>query len=248
MRPLVKTIQVEIKLLVRDLSAVLWVALPPLALFGIGMLIPGFLDPQPDLEPAGLRLIDIYLPILLVFTLTLTATMAVPSALATYRHQGVLRRLRTTPVGPAPLLVAQLVANLLYAAVAAVVTIVVARAVFDVAPPASWTASTLTLALAAWTLFSIGLIIGAVAPSPTAAPAIGSLVWLPLMALGGLWAPREAMPTAMRRISDLSPTGAAVDALQHAWFGTGLATASLLVLTVSALVFGAIAAAVFRWE
>jgi ABC-2 type transport system permease protein len=183
-----------------------------------------------------------------VFTLTLTATMSVPSALATYRHQGVLRRLRTTPVGPAPVLVAQLVANLLYAAVAATLTIVVALAVFGVAPPASWSSSALSLALAAWTLFSIGLIIGAVAPSPTAAPALGSLVWIPLMALGGLWAPREAMPTVMRQISDLSATGAAVEALQGAWFGAGPATSSLLVLAISALVFGAAATATFRWE
>jgi ABC-2 type transport system permease protein len=246
MRPLIKTIHVEVKLLVRDLATVLWVVLPGLALLGIGLGIPGFRDPQPDL--GGLRLIDVYLPILLVFTLALTGTMAVSSTLATYRHQGVLRRLRTTPVGPVPLLAAQLVANLLLAAVAATLTIAVARAVFGVAPPASPGASALSLALAAWTLFSIGLIIAAVAPSPTTASALGSLVWIPLMVLGGLWFPREAMPTVMRQISDLSPTGAAVDALQNAWFGTGPPTASLVVLAVSALVFGAAAVAAFRWE
>lgn len=246
MRVLAKTIQVEIKLLVRDVATVLWVALPPLVLLGIGTGIPGFRDPQPDL--GGLRLVDVYLPILLVFTLALTGTMSVSSALATYRHQGVLRRLRTTPVGPVPLLAAQLVASLLFAAVAAVLTIVVAAAVFDVAAPASWGASALALALAAWALFSIGLIIGAVAPSATVAPALGSLVWIPLMALGGLWFPREGMPTVMRQISDLSPTGAAVDALQHAWFGTGTPASSLLVLAVSALALGAVAVAAFRWE
>lgn len=246
MRVLAKTIQVEIKLLVRDVATVLWVALPPLVLLGIGTGIPGFGDPQADL--GGLRLVDVYLPILLVFTLALTGTMSVSTALATYRHQGVLRRLRTTPVGPVPLLAAQLVASLLFAAVAAVLTIVVVGAVFDVAAPASWGVSALALALAAWALFSIGLIIGAVAPSATVAPALGSLVWIPLMALGGLWFPREAMPTVMRQISDLSPTGAAVDALQHAWFGTGAPTSSLLILAVSALAFGAAAIAAFRWE
>jgi ABC-2 type transport system permease protein len=248
MRPLTKTIQVEIKLLVRDLSTVLWVALPAVVLLGVGLGIPGFRDPQPDLEPAGLRLIDVYLPILLVFTLAITATMSVPSALATYRHQGVLRRLRTTPVGPAPLLAAQLVANLLFAAVAATLTVVVAMSIFDVAAPASWSASALSLGLAAWTLFSIGLIIGALAPTPTAAPALGALVWIPLMALGGLWFPREAMPDLMRRISDLSPAGAAVDAIQQAWFGAGPPISSLLVLAVSGLASGAAAIAAFRWE
>jgi ABC-2 type transport system permease protein len=246
MRPLAKTIQVEVKLLLRDLSTILWVVLPPAALLGIGMGIPGFREPQPDL--AGLRLVDVYVPILLVFTLALTATMSVSSALAGYRHQGVLRRLRTSPVGPVPLLAAQLVANLLFAAVAAALTIAVAVGVFAVATPASWGGSVLSLALVAWTLFSIGLIIGAVVPNPTVAPALGSLVWIPLMVLGGLWFPREAMPPLMRRISDLSPTGAAVDALQNAWFGAGPPASSLLVLLVSALAFGAAAVAAFRWE
>ena len=53
MRVLAKTIQVEIKLLVRDVATVLGVALPPLVLLGIGTGIPGFRDPQPDL--GGLR-------------------------------------------------------------------------------------------------------------------------------------------------------------------------------------------------
>jgi hypothetical protein len=97
---------------------------------------------QPGLDDAIVALTGrSLLPILLVFTLALTATMSVPSTLATYRHQGVLRRLRTTPVGPAPLLAAQLVANLLFAIVAAALTIGVAVGVFDVAPPASWSAS-----------------------------------------------------------------------------------------------------------
>jgi hypothetical protein len=90
--------------------------------------------------------------------------------LAGHRHQGVLHRLRTTPVGPAPLLAAQLTAHLVFAAIAAALTIAVAVAVFGVATPASWVGSVLSLALAARTLFSIGLIIGAVAPSPTVAP------------------------------------------------------------------------------
>jgi ABC-2 type transport system permease protein len=68
------------------------------------------------------------------------------------------------------------------------------------------------------------------------------------MALGGLWFPREAMPHLLRRISDLSPTGAAVDALQQAWFGAGPPISSVVVLAVSALAAGAVASAAFRWE
>jgi ABC-2 type transport system permease protein len=212
----------------------------------LGFAFPGFRDPSPDLN--GGRPVDLYTPIVLVFVLVMVGVSTISSALASYRHDGILRRLRTTPVGPTRLLTAQLVAHLVVAASGTALAVLAALTVLDVPGPRSWPAVTLGLVLAAASMFGIGLLLGAVASSTSVAQGLAMIVWLPLMLLAGLWFPREVMPDTMRRISDLSPGGAAVDALQRAWFGGAMAWSSLGVLAVTALVVAGLAALTFRWE
>ncbi|HSK24309.1 MAG TPA: ABC transporter permease [Egicoccus sp.] len=237
---------VETRLLLRDWAVVGFNLVFPALLLVVLGLIPGFTDPDPDLN--GGRLIDLYLPIVLVLAFVFSGISAAPSILVGYREQGVLRRLRLTPVGPTPLLVASLLANLLFALVASLGAVVAAIAVYDVRPPASWGGVLATLVLAPAALFALGMILAAVAPTASVANAVSPLVWLPIMVLAGLWFPREAMPDLMRTISDYSPGGAAVDAMQRAWFVGAPTASSLLVLAVCAVVAAAVAARLFRWE
>lgn len=247
MNPTLRLILVETRLQFRDWSVVAFgLVFPTVLLVVLGLAFPGFRDPNPDL--GGGRLVDLYTPILLVFVLAMVGVSTITGVLASYRHDGILRRLRTTPVGPMRLLAAQLLAQLTIAAIGVVAAIVAALTLLEVPPPASWPGVALALLLAAAAMFTIGLLLGAVVPSTSAAQAASAIVWIPVMVLAGLWFPREGMPPLMRRISDLSPGGAGVDAVQQAWFGSGVAWSSLGVLVVFAGVVGGLAALAFRWE
>ena len=59
----------------------------------------------------GLTFLDVWIPTLIVFLLAGLAFFVVPTPLATYREQGILRRLSTTPVPPSWVLGAELVVN-----------------------------------------------------------------------------------------------------------------------------------------
>ena len=72
--------------------------------------IPAFREP--DTELGGLRVIDLYVPIIVGFVLAMLAISVLPNYLATYREKGILRRLSTTPVPPSSLLQAQLAMGL----------------------------------------------------------------------------------------------------------------------------------------
>jgi ABC-2 type transport system permease protein len=74
------------------------------------------------------------------------------------------------------------------------------------------------------------------------------MLFLALMALARLWMPQAAMPAGLRAVSDDTPLGAAVAALQHTMAGQWPSVASLGVLAGYAVVFGLVAWRMFRWE
>lgn len=247
MRPTRQLILTETRLQFRDWAVVSFGLLFPAAvLLILGFAFPGFRDPNPEL--GGGRLVDLYAPIMLVFVLVMVGITTIGGVLASYRHEGILRRLRTTPVGPVPLLVAQLVAQMVIATLGTTLAMVAALTLLDVPAPRSWPGLIVALLLTAAAMFALGLLIGAVAPSASAAQGISMAVWMPIMLLAGLWFPREGMPELMRRISDHSPGGAGVDAVQQAWFQGSPSWSSLAVLAVSAIVASTAAARTFRWE
>jgi ABC-2 type transport system permease protein len=242
-----KLARVETRLFFRDPIALFFgLVFPGLLLLLLGLFFPGFDEPSPDLD--GATYIDIYTPIVLVLGLATLGLVTLPPILGTYRQFGILRRLRTTPVHPARLLWAQLVVHIGIAIVAAAIAIVVAVAVFDVPFPQSPGWFAVSFVLAAASIFSIGLLVGAVAPTTAAGQAIGMAIYFPMLFFAGVWIPRSIMSDGLRTVSDLTPLGAAVQALEDSWFGTAPSLTNLLVMAAWAVGVGLVTVRVFRWE
>ena len=97
-------------------------------------------------------------------------------------------------------------------------------------------------------LFALGLLIAALAPTANSVNAIGRLALFPLLFFSCLWLPRALMPTVLLDISNYTPLGAAVEAIQDS-IRTGFPpVAPLLVLAGYTLVFAFLARRFFRWE
>jgi ABC-2 type transport system permease protein len=229
----------------RPVSLIVGVALPVvlLALFGS---LPAFQKPSPSL--GGLTYFDMYIPILIVFGIAMLALLGLPVPLASYRELGVLRRLSTTPVGPSWLLAGQGVIQACTAVTATIVIIVVSMAAFGAHAPASLGGLVVSVALTMAGLFAIGLLLAAVARTATAANVAGRLAFFPLMFFAGLWLPRALMPAVLLDISNYTPLGAAVEALQDSMLKGFPPVAPLLVLAGYAVVFGFLARRFFKWE
>jgi ABC-2 type transport system permease protein len=202
----------------------------------------------PNKTLGGLSVAQDFLPVLIVFVLAGLAFFAMPTPLATYREQGILRRLSTTPIPPAWVLGAQLVVNACIAVAGLAALLVVGIAGFGLTGPRSLGGFVLSIVLAGLTALTIGLCIAGTARTAAAAAGIGALAWYGLMFFAGLFLPRQELPPVVQRISDWTPLGAAVDAVQRA-LQTGFpSTSSLLVLAGYAAVFGGLAVRFFRWE
>ncbi len=196
----------------------------------------------------GLILFDAYVPIIMVLGLTMLTLLGLPGPLASYRELGILRRLSTTPVPPSWLLAAQVVVQLCIALAGLLIVNAVSVVAFGAPVPKSLGGLALSCLLAIGGLFALGLLIAALAPTASSVNAIGRLALIPLMFFAGLWLPRAIMPAVLQDISNYTPLGAAVEAIQDS-VQTGFPpTAPLLVLAGYTLVFAYLARRFFRWE
>ena len=201
---------------------------------------------EPSPAAGGYRFIDAWVPSLIVISLAMLALQSIPAAVATYREQGVLRRLATTPVHPANLLGAQLLIHVVVALAGIGLMLGLANAVYDVPMPKHPLAFVATLLLGVVSTFALGLIAASVARTAKIAGGIAMIAFLPIMFFGGVYLPRPLLPEVVRRIGDYIPPGS--QPLQDAWVGAGVQPLQLVVLAGFAVIGTALAAKLFRWE
>lgn len=235
----------ELRLFLRDRVGAVATLLFPTVLLAVLGLIPAFREP---IGPGGPRLIDVYAPIMVAMVLAVSAVQALPAMVATYREQGVLRRMRTTPVRPQTLLLAITSTMLAVTLASTILVLVVARLAFGVPLPQNPLAYLVALVLLGAAVYGLGLLVAAVAPTGRTGNAIGTVLFFPLMFFGGLWLPRDVMPAVLRTISDWTPLGAGAGALQAAAAGSWPQLIHLVVLVGWAVLTGVAATRLFRWE
>jgi ABC-2 type transport system permease protein len=227
------------------IGLVLGVAAPVLLIVVFGS-IPGMNHAEKRF--GGLTYFNVYFPILIAFSVAILSLISLPTHLASYREQGILRRMATTPVPPTWMLAAQLLINLVLAAVALGVLVTIGILAFGLAAPKDPAGFALALVLTVAALFAIGLWISAFARSAAAAGGVGQLILYPSLFFAGVWVPQQVMASWLLDIAKWTPTGAAVHALQSAMHGTFPPTQSLLVLFAYTVVFGVLSVRFFRWE
>lgn len=235
----------EARLLARNPAVVIWTALLPVAASIILGAIPAVRAPAKAL--GGISFYQVYQPILIFFALTLLAMQALPDVLTRYREMGVLKRLRTTPVSPALLLFAQL-ALMLGVAIVCMVLMVIGPGLAGAPWPRNPAGLVVAYLLGAWALLGLGMVIASLFHNAKVAAGFGSFLFFVLQFFAGLWVQRPNMPDWMRHISDLTPSGAAVQGLTDSALGHWPSTLHLVVLAVWGAVTSWLAVRLFTWE
>lgn len=239
-------LRTEAKLFIREPGTLFWVLVfPPLLLIAFG-LIPRYQQANPEL--GGLRYIDLYVPSIVLVAVITASLQAMPTALTSYRESGILRRMRTTPARPWHLLMAQLVLHAVATVLAAALVLLAGNLIHDVAPPRHPLAYAVTLALATMSGLATGAVITAVSRTVKAATAVGLGTFFPAMFAAGIYVPLQVLPGAVRRIIELTPFGAAAQALVQAANGDWPDWGHLAVLGGWTVALMAVAARWFRWE
>jgi ABC-2 type transport system permease protein len=225
---------VETKLLVRDPGSMFSFLIPVFILIVFGSSI------GPD--------DTVLLPMTLAISIGLVGLYLMPTALASYREKGILRRLATTPVRPGSLLVVQLLLQFTLTLISCGVLLAVAATVLGVRLPSGVLGFGVVFLLGTASVFAIGLLIAALAPSGRAANGIGVLLYFPMAFLAGLMQPVSQMPAIVVTIGEFTPLGAFRQSLQDVWNGGAPDPLLMGVMAVYAVVVSLAAAKFFRWE
>ncbi|GAA4599752.1 ABC transporter permease [Planotetraspora phitsanulokensis] len=236
----------EARLFSREPGSLFWIIAFPSVLLAILGLIPTFRTADPSLD--GLRVIDLYVPIVVLLAIVMAGVQAMPPVLTGYRELGILRRMSTTPVRPVSLLTAQIVLHGAAAVCSAVIAMAVGRLVYGVTLPGQLFGYALALVLAALAALAAGATIAALSRTTKISTAIGSAVLFPSMFTLGVWLPVQAMPDALQRVVLLTPFGAASQALNEAAAGDWPSWSHLGVTALWIVVLVGAAARWFRWE
>ncbi|MFJ8817819.1 ABC transporter permease [Amycolatopsis thermoflava] len=238
---------VEAKLFLRDPGAQITVLGVPIALLLVFGLLPD--ANQPSEEFGGRPPLSGFIaPLAVAILIGMLALTLFPGAMATHRERGVLRRLAASPVPPSRLLTAQLLVNLAAALVVVLLIVVGGHVVLGLALPANPGGFLLTLVLGTTALFAAGLLVAALAPTGRTAGGVGTALFFPMLALGGVWVPKENLPGVLRELADVLPLGAMLNALRACWTGGLPEPLQLAAMIVFALVCGGLAVRFFRWE
>ena len=144
---------------------------------------------------SGLTVIDLYIPTIMVISFIAIA-ISLPNTLVRDREIGWLRRISTTPAHPSRLLGAQLILDLVLAAAAIVIAIVGGTVIFGAPLTVDIPLFILSVALAVAEIFSLGLVVVALAPTQTVASVVAGASLLrsrlPLGVVGSAGASRWA--------------------------------------------------------
>lgn len=197
----------------------------------------------------GMSVLEGYVvPMTLAMVVALVGVVNMPSFLATYRRYGILRRLSATPAHPMMVLVAQVLVSVAQTIVGVGLAVGVAVLAFDLELPGDVPVTLAVLALTSFAMYGLGVLVAAVSPTPNASLAIGLIGFFAMMALGGGFGSRDALPDRLADIGGYLPFGAGMDVIGAAWVGESPDGWQLLVLAVAAVVGVAVGVRFFRWQ
>jgi ABC-2 type transport system permease protein len=167
-------------------------------------------------------------------------------ALAARRQNGILKRIRATPL-PAWAYFVGLLAHCVLVSLADIALIVGVGRLYGVPFPSHWLAIALTLVLGAASFCALGVAVASVISNAEAAPAVAQLVLFPLLFLSGTYMPIHS--SLLNQVTGWLPVRPFNEALtgplaRH----TGADWRHLAVLAAWGVIGALVAVRRFRWD
>lgn len=247
MKPYKTMLKTELMLSLRGMDMVIFaLCVPVVVLIILGMIYGN----TPAFDGAGYSFLEQSFGALATISICAGGVMGLPLVVSDYRSKKLLKRYRVTPVRPSLILLVQVTIYTLYALCSLFLLFLVAKGFFGISFHGSWLHFLGGYLLVMASMFSIGLMVGGVAPNTKLAGVIASILYFPMLIFSGATLPYEIMPTALQKIADIMPLTQGIKLLKTASLGLppgGVLIPILLMLVIAVICIG-VSLRFFKWE
>ena len=199
----------------------------------------------------AIRYVDWLVPGVIGMNMMFSCLFGVGFVLVRYRKNGVLKRLKATPVGALNFLFAQAMSRMVIAFATSVVVFAGTNAFLHFRMEGSYLPLVALLLLAILSMISLGLVFAARFKSEELASGLLNLVTFPMMIFSGVFFSLEGSPQALRNAAKAFPLTHFLEGARAVMIdGAGFATVwpQMAILAAMSAVFLAVSTALFKWE
>lgn len=205
---------------------------------------------KPAFEGASFTFLEQSFGALVSISICGGGVMGLPLVISDYRSKGILKRFKVTPISPAMLLIVQVVIYALYSFASLLSLYIVARLFFGYNLSGSWLQFMCGHLLVMVSMFSIGMLVGGVAPDMKMAGVLATVLYFPMLIFSGATLPYEVMPKALQNFADILPLTQGIKLLKSASLGIPASSVQLPIIAMAALAIICIGISLkfFKWE
>ena len=200
---------------------------------------------------AAVRYVDWVVPGVLAMNMMFSALYGVGFVIVRYRKNGVLKRLKATPLGAFEFLAAQVVSRLLLLITVTVAVYLATDLFIGFRMYGAYLDLLIVYAVGAFSVICLGLLVASRTASEELAGGLVNLIAWPMMFLSGVWFSLEGLNPLVQGLSLALPLTHLLDAARAIMLdGAGLVEVvpDLLVLAAMSVLFLVLGARAFRWE
>lgn len=249
LRGLLQLTWLEIKIFLREPLGAIGTILMPVAIFlVIGRSMGRGTSAQ--LSTGAAAFLQSGLPVMVSVLIAISAVASLVTIISIYREGGILKRLRATPLRPQAILSAHVLVKMVFTAISLALLLLAGRRFYPVGLNVPVFSFALAVTVSTLSILSMGFVIASLVRTARFAQPVAALVFYPMLAISGLFAPIEAMPMWLQAVARLLPMTYVVSLLSGIWRGASWSAhlGDLAALAIIAAVCTALSARVFKWE
>ena len=198
-----------------------------------------------------IRYIDWLIPGVLGMNMMFSALFGIGFVIVRYRKNGVLKRLRGTPLTATEFLMAQIFSRLILILFVSIIVYTGCDLILDFSMYGSYINLFLVFTIGSLAMITLGLLIASRLKSDELAAGLTNALSIPMMLLSGVWFSLEGSPQWIIFLSNLLPLTHVVDASRAIMLdGAGIIDVGhhILIMLMMILLFLFLGVKMFRWE